>query len=100
MVQPSLSSQSPVGSAATGAAPAAMNAHATNATLRVDRALIAVSLYFHNATALERHPTVHPLRQFHVVRGDHGGEAGGAHQLGERVEDVTGRARQIGRAHV
>src|SRR4051794_4851705 len=74
MVQPSLSSQSPVGSAAAGATPTAIKAEAAKAALRIERALIALSLDLHHPAILECHAAVHPLRQFHVVSGDDGGE--------------------------
>src|SRR4051794_25174268 len=93
MVQPSLSSQSPVGSAAAGGAPTAIKAQAANVALRIERALITVSLDLHHPAILERHAAVHPLRQFHVVGGDYSGEPGGAHELGERVEDMACGAR-------
>src|SRR4051812_17238200 len=89
MVQPSLSSHSPVGSATAGATPTATKAQAANVALRIERALIALSLDLYHPAILERHAAVHPLRQFHVVGGDHSGKPGGAHELGERVEDMT-----------
>src|SRR4051794_31017622 len=74
MVQPSLSSQSPVGSAAAAATPTAIKAEAAKAALRIERALITVLLNLHHPAILKRHAAVHPLRQFHVVGGDHSRE--------------------------
>src|SRR5450755_2747606 len=67
-------------------------------------------LHLHQLAVAQRHPSVHARREIHVVGGDDGGEAGGAHQLGQRGEhplrglgvEVAGRlvreqdARRIG----
>src|ERR1051325_9584724 len=93
MVQPSLSSQSPVGSAAAGTIHTANQAHTAHATLRIERTFISALPDLHHAAILERHAAVHPLRQLHVVGGDDGGQPGCAYELGKRVEDMARGAR-------
>src|SRR5947207_1321051 len=89
IVQPSLSTQRPVGSASAGSIKINISASTAKAAVSVKHDLIArASLDLHHAPVLERHPPVHPLRQFHVVRGDDRGEPGGAHELRQGLEDV------------
>ena len=50
-------------------------------------------LQFHHVSVLERHAAVHAAGELHVVGRDQRGEAGGAHELRQRVEHVVGGAR-------
>src|SRR5256885_10740077 len=46
--------------------------------------------HLHHRAVLERHTPVHAGGDVHVVGGDDHGKAGGAHELGERIEHVVG----------
>ena len=51
------------------------------------------SLHLHHPPVVQRHAAVHARGELHVVGGDHGGEARGAHELRQRLEHVLGGAR-------